>query len=83
MNAFKNQAMQKYCILCFDHLTICVIVFKDLGVLNGNHRDLIKRRIKEFKANSDGKQRDSKKESKSKDKFSKKIFWKGKYTVNE
>ncbi|XP_065051925.1 uncharacterized protein LOC135681397 isoform X2 [Rhopilema esculentum] len=56
---------------------------KDLGVLNGNHRDLIKRKIKEFKANSDGKQRDSKKEGKSKDKFSKKIFWKGKYTVNE
>ncbi len=51
--------------------------------MHGDDRALIKRKIKEFKLNIDHKSKDSKKDGKSKDKPSKKIFWKGKYTVNQ
>eukprot|EP00794_Sanderia_malayensis_P017697 gene17697-19465_t len=49
---------------------------KDLGVVHGDDRALIKRKIKEFKLNLE-KDHKSKKDAKSKEKTSKKIFWKG------
>jgi len=55
---------------------------KDLGVLNSDHRAEIKKNIKDFKSRSENR-RDSKKDGKVKDKLSKRMFWKGKYTVNE
>ncbi len=58
------------------------ILFQDLGVMHGDHRALIKRKIKEFRAAGE-KDHKSKKEGKTKDRASKKAFWKGKYTVNQ
>ena len=54
--------------------------------MHGDHRALLKKKIKEFKVNvgkTHKKDKDSLKEGKSKEKIGNKIFRKGKYTINQ